>query len=237
MTDIHTLAGAYALDAIDDLDRTRFEQHLAGCPACAVEVAELAETVAALTEATAEAPPAGLRAAVLTEVGDTAQLGPEVRRAFHRRPVRRAWLAAAAAVVALGGAGAVGYAIADHSGGAGTRASAEAQQIAAVLGAPDARIHSSATGGGRVTVVAAGSLDEAVAVLTDLPSPGADRAYQLWVIEDGTARSAGVLAAGRTDATKLIGGVRGAQAFGVSREPAGGSAAPSLPLVTRVSLA
>ena len=105
-----------------------------------------------------------------------------------------------------------------------------------MLGAPDARLNSAATGGGRVTVVAAGSLDEAVAVLADLPAPGAGRAYQLWVIEDGTARSAGVLAAGRTDATELIGGVRGAQAFAVSREPAGGSAAPSLPLVTQVSL-
>jgi hypothetical protein len=38
MSDIHTLAGAYALNAIDDMDRARFDRHLAECPACAAEV-------------------------------------------------------------------------------------------------------------------------------------------------------------------------------------------------------
>ena len=71
MTDIHTLSGAYALDAMDDLDRARFNHHLDECPACAAEVAELTETMAALTEATAEAPPIGLRSAVLDRVSTT----------------------------------------------------------------------------------------------------------------------------------------------------------------------
>jgi len=135
-------------------------------------------------------------------------------------------------VVALGGAGAVGYAIADHSGaGPG-----QAKRIAAVLDAPDARTQTATAGGGRVTVVAAGSLDEAVAVLTDLPAPGAGHAYQLWVIRDRVPRSVGVLPAGRTEAIELIGGIRGAQALGVSREPAGGAAAPTVPLVTELPL-
>jgi anti-sigma factor RsiW len=229
MTDIHTLAGAYALDAIDDLDRARFEQHLAGCPACTGEVTELIETVGALTEATDEAPPAALRTAVLARVNDT----PQLRPAKPRRPThRRRWLVAAAAVVALGGAGAVGYAIADRS----ATGTGEAQRIAAVLDAPDARTQSAAADGGRVTVVAAGSLDEAVAVLTDLPAPGAGHTYQLWLIRDRVPRSVGVLAAGRTEATELIGGVRGAQALGVSREPAGGAATPTVPLVTELPL-
>ena len=229
MTDIHTLAGAYALDAIDDLDRARFVEHLAGCPSCAAEVAELIETMGALTEATDESPPAGLRAAVLARVAETPQVRRETRRPKGHR---RRWLVAAAAVVALGGAGAVGYAIADRSG-SGT---GQAQRIAAVLDAPDARTQSAAAGGGRVTVVAAGSLDEAVAVLTDLPAPGTGHAYQLWVIRDRVPRSVGVLPAGRTEATELIGGVRGAQALGLSREPAGGAASPTVPLVTEVPL-
>lgn len=239
MSDIHTLAGAYVLDAIDDLERARFDHHLADCPACAAEVAELTETVAALTEATAEVPPIGLRSAVLARVDNTPQLKSETSDASSdRRPIRwRRWLTAAAAVVALGSAGAAGYVIADHSGsGAGTRTDAEAARIAAVLTAPDARTRSTATGAGRVTVVAAESLDEAVAMLTDLPSPGADHAYQLWLIRDRTPRSVAILASGRTDATKLIGGVRGAEALGVSREPAGGSAAPTLPLVAQLAL-
>jgi anti-sigma-K factor RskA len=238
MTDIHTLAGAYALDAIDDLDRERFKRHLAECPACATEVAEFTATVAALTEATAEAPPGRLRSAVLDRVTVTPQLRSEPARASGGSPVRwRRALAAAAAVVALGGAGAAGYAIADHSGsGSSTRANAEAQRIAAVLAAPDAQTHTEAAGGGRVTIVSARSLDEAVAVLSDLRSPGPDNAYQLWLIQDRTPRSVGVLAAGRSNATQLIGGVRDAQQFGVSREPAGGSASPTPPLVAQLAL-
>jgi len=87
-----------------------------------------------------------------------------------------------------------------------------------------------------VTVVSSHSLNEAVAVLGKLPSPGADHAYQLWVISDGTPRSAGVLAAGSTGATELVSGIHGAQLIGVTREPAGGSKTPTQPLVAQVSL-
>jgi anti-sigma-K factor RskA len=239
MSEIHTLAGAYALDAIDDLERVRFDHHLAECPACATEVAELTETVVTLTDATAEVPPVALRSAIRARVATTPQLRHETGIASRHRPLQwQRWLAAAAAVVALGGAGTAGYVISDHSGrGASTAAVVEARRIAAVLAAPDARMQSTAAGGGRVSVVASVSLNEAVAVLTDLPSPGTDHAYQLWVIHARVPRSVGVLATGRTDATELFSGVRGAQAFGVSREPAGGSATPSLPLVAQLPLA
>src|SRR5262249_52517775 len=107
----------------------------------------------------------------------------------------------------------------------GTQASAENNQIAAVLTAPDARLHSAtAADGGHVTVVTSSSLDKAVAVLGGLPSPGPNHTYQLWLISQGTPRSVGVLATGSTGATELFSRVRGAQAIGVSREPARGSA-------------
>jgi len=240
MTDIHTLAGAYALDAIDPLERARFGRHLAECPSCAAEVAELTETMAAFSGATTEAPPAGLRAAVLARSAATPQTQPAEPRRAVRRPAGRwpRWAAAAAAVIALAGAGAVGYGIAHHPATPGsTRVSAEDKQIAAVLGARDARVDSvRVAGGGQVAVVSSDSLNEAVAVLTRLPSPGAGDAYQLWVISDGTPRSAGVLAAGRTGGTELVSGVRGAQLIGVTREPAGGSRTPTLPLVAELPL-
>lgn len=237
MSDIHTLAGAYALDAIDDLDRTRFDRHLAACPACATEVAELTETVAALADAIADVPPAGLRSAVLARVAGTPQLRPEARRGSGRPATRRRrWIAAAAAVVAIGGAGTVGYVVADRSGHQATRADAEARRIAAVLAAPDARMRTTPTGGGRVSLVSSASLNEAVAVLTDLPAPGPRHAYQLWLIRGRSPQSVGVLPTGHTEATELISGVRGAQAFGVTREPAGGSASPTLPLVAQLAL-
>ncbi|HYK66677.1 MAG TPA: anti-sigma factor [Streptosporangiaceae bacterium] len=239
MTDIHTLAGAYALDAVDALERSRFDRHLAECPSCAAEVTELTETMAALSDATAEAPPPGLRAAVLARSAATPQTRRPERQASRLPAVRWQHLvAAAAAVIALGGAGAVGYQVASHSGlSPHSPVSAESKQIAAVLAAPDARLHGTAvTEGGHVTVISSPSLDEAVAVLARLPSPGSDHTYQLWVISHGTPRSAGVLAAGSTGATELLSGVRGAQAIGVSREPAGGSRTPTPPLVTQLPL-
>ena len=240
MTDVHTLAGAYALDAVDHLERARFEHHLAECPSCAAEVAEVTKTMAAFSGATAEVPPARLRAAVLARSAVTPQTQrPRSRQRFHLPTVRwQRLVTAAATVVALGGAGVAGYEIANDPVLADTTSvSAENKQIAAVLAAPDARMRSAlATGGGQVTVVSSRSLNEAVAVLGKLPSPGADHAYQLWVISDGTPRNAGVLATGRTGATELISGIRGAQLIGVTREPAGGSRTPSQPLVARVSL-
>ena len=84
MTDIHTLAGAYALHAVDDLDRARFERHLAECPSCAAEVAELNDAMAAFSDATSEAPPAGLRAAVLARSAVRRCAGSD----WSRRPPR-----------------------------------------------------------------------------------------------------------------------------------------------------
>jgi anti-sigma factor RsiW len=239
MTDIHMLAGARALDAIDDLERARFDRHLAACPSCAAEVAELTETMASLSDATTETPPARLRAAVLARSAATPQTGRAVPGRNFRLPAVR-WqrlAAAAAAVIALGGAGAIGYAVANQSAPANTRVSAENKEITAVLAARDARLDSArATGGGQVTVVSSDSLNEAVAVLAKLPSPGAGHAYQLWVISDGTPRSAGVLASGHTGGTELVSGVRGAQLIGITREPAGGSKTPTQPLVAELPL-
>jgi anti-sigma factor RsiW len=157
MTDIHTFVGAYALHAIDHLERARFERHLAECPSCAAEVAELTDTMAALSDATAEAPPARLRAAVLARSAATPQARRPVSRQRFRLPALR-WqrlVTAAATVVALGGAGVAGYQIANDSVLVdNTRVSAENKQIAAVLAAPDARMRTAtATGGGQVTVV------------------------------------------------------------------------------------
>ena len=67
--DLHHLSGAYAVDALDDSERTSFEQHLAVCADCRAEVAELssaAHSLGSLTEAT---PSPALRASVLSLLG------------------------------------------------------------------------------------------------------------------------------------------------------------------------
>ncbi|RYE73808.1 MAG: anti-sigma factor, partial [Myxococcales bacterium] len=55
--DIHALSGAYAVDALDDLERARFERHLENCSVCRDEVGSLQETTAELAELSATTPP------------------------------------------------------------------------------------------------------------------------------------------------------------------------------------
>ena len=74
-TEIHTLAGAFALDALTEFERASFARHLTECESCAAEVAELTETAARLAAPAWETPPARLRDAVLAEVSQTRQLG------------------------------------------------------------------------------------------------------------------------------------------------------------------
>ena len=47
--DIHGLVGAYAVDAIDEQERSAFELHLAECPECQAEVASLQEAATQLS--------------------------------------------------------------------------------------------------------------------------------------------------------------------------------------------
>ncbi|HEV2239485.1 MAG TPA: zf-HC2 domain-containing protein, partial [Streptosporangiaceae bacterium] len=75
----HTLAGAYALDALTGADRTRFERHLARCEQCAREIAGLREATARLGAAAAAEPPAGLTERALAAAARTRQLPPVTR--------------------------------------------------------------------------------------------------------------------------------------------------------------
>lgn len=78
MTDIHDLAGAYATDALDDVERVDFEAHLPDCAACRTEVAEAREVLGALAAARAVLPPPGLEDAVVAAAltGSGASSGP-----------------------------------------------------------------------------------------------------------------------------------------------------------------
>jgi anti-sigma-K factor RskA len=243
--DIHALGGAYALDAVDDLERVAFERHLAECGTCVLEVAEYRETASRLAEGAWSVPPPRMREQVLARAAATRQLPPLGRRRSAPSPVAR-WrrLTAAAAVVGVLGAGAAvtTYAVQEQRLAAERVASAAAQQQAAriqdVLAAPDAALRAGdLTGGGRVTLVVSNSVNAGVVVLADAPPPGPSRAYQLWVLNDVTPISVGLLPAGQSDATTLIEGVRGRAAFAVSLEPAGGSPAPSTTPLVGIPLA
>ncbi|HEY5361218.1 MAG TPA: anti-sigma factor [Streptosporangiaceae bacterium] len=105
--DLHTLTGAYALDAIDDGERDRFEHHLRRCQSCEHEVRGMQETAARLGAAVSRQPPPGLKAAVLTAAASTWQhppvVDPPLARApqARRRPRLAVTVAALATVIAL----------------------------------------------------------------------------------------------------------------------------------------
>jgi anti-sigma-K factor RskA len=238
-TEIHTLAGAYALDALTEIERAAFARHIASCEACAAEVAELTETASRLGVAAALAPPSRMRDAVLAQVSQTPQVAPgRVDRAPYREAqVWRRWTAAAVAagVIALGGIGTV-WVVQNNRV---SDARAQTQALESLISAGDLKVRQgTVAGGGRVTVAISPSRNQGVMVMSDLPTPPDGKVYQLWLIRNNDATSAGVMAAGQSSGTATLSNVSGADTFGVTIEPVGGSAQPTMSqLVAGIPLA
>jgi hypothetical protein len=246
-TDAHTMIGAWALDAVDADERALVEQHFASCDSCAQEAAELREAVAHLADVTIAEPPPRLRASVLAEVRRTRQEAPSepapeaapqptapprhrARRGF-RLPSWR--LAFGGAVLALTAALAAVFVTVSLM----QSPPSQADRITAVLESADAQFaYQEAEGGGRVAVISSDALDDAVVVLSDLASPGEDRAYQVWMVAGAVQVSAGVMDSGDSSATMLIEGIGDTELIGVTEEPSGGSDTPTLPMVAGVPL-
>lgn len=227
LTDIHALAGAYALDAVDDLERAAFERHIRQCESCALEIAEMRETTARLADAVSLVPPQRMRESVLGAIARTPQERARVGR--EAKPAgrwRRLAATAVAATVLAAGAGTATWTVMD---GQVRDARERNTRIEALLAAPDARLVATDLAGGRVSLVVSPSRNAAVAVLQGLESPGRARAYQLWVI-DGAPKSVGLLPADRGTGRAYISELGNANAFAVSREPAAGSRTPSDPV-------
>jgi Anti-sigma-K factor rskA/Putative zinc-finger len=240
--DLHTLTGAYALDAVDGAERDRFEHHLRRCRPCGNEVRGLAETATTLAMAVAMPPPGRLKQRVMNAVGVTRQVPPAVD---HRRRARlrfgslphgaarsSSWvprLATAVAAVSL--AVAVTFGILQIS----TQhqldsARAQNQAIAAVIAAPDARIVTQATAaGGTGSVVVSRAEAKIVFTSAGLPALPATEVYELWLIGPPRIRPAGLLpspSAGKT-APVLASGLAAGDKVGLTVEPAGGTRMPT----------
>ena len=245
--DIHTLTGAYAMDALSEQERAAFERHLAECPACAVEVAELVETAARLGAAASTAPPPGLRRRVLTEIAQTRQLPPvgEPDREVRGRPApwQRRWPTWAAVTAA---AASVVIAVVITIGTARTnqRLTTELAQLRAanaevsqLLTAQDAAVTTGrASSGGTGVLVVSRSRDKVAFLAGGLPPLPADRTFQLWLLAPAPAqtRSAGLLQP--PDRPLIAGDLADATTVAVTVEPAGGSASPTMPPILEFDL-
>lgn len=240
MSDIHALSGAYAVDAVDDVERARFERHLADCDACRQEVAELREAAALLADEVATPAPDSLRASVLSGIARVRPLPPEtLERAetaeTSKSPessetptpaVRRRWLPAlvAAAVLAVVGVG-VGVTQPWREDSAQTQLSAADR----VLQAPDARsVSLSFDDGSTATLTRSMSEGRAVIRTEDMAAPPAGKVFELWLQNDaGDMVPAGVMPV-QPDLTLLLeGDAATATAAGITVEPEGGSERPT----------
>ena len=123
----HTDVGAYSMGLLEERDRREFEDHLAGCPACAAEVAELSpmaallkgvELRAAEPDGAAGEPAAGREPRAGREPAG-ADVTDLLRRRARQQRQRRRWqvaLGAAAGIVLIGGGIGVGIAAAPQNG-------------------------------------------------------------------------------------------------------------------------
>jgi len=241
----HTLAGAYALDALDGPDRARFERHAARCQECTREVSGLREATARLATAAAARPPAALKETLRAETARTRQLPPATRgshaagRARPRLGARR--LGVRRLALALGGAAAVAAVTVWVTGSLGPPAGqpSSGQEIAAVLTAPDAvKLTAQVRTGGSATIVMShhdGMLVFAAAGLRRLP---AAQHYELWLIGPGRDRPAGRLP---TSSHGMAGpvvasGLRSGDRLGLSVETTAGTRRPTTPMLLELTL-
>jgi anti-sigma-K factor RskA len=253
MTDeLNGLAGAYVLDALDGDERELFEQHLSGCAECAEEVRELRGTATQLSHLTQVTPPPQLRAAVLGAITQSRPLPPLVvkpspdvpeqgRAPAEVVPLRRAgrsvWqaLAAACALIAIA-VSAWGYSEhRDAQRAASTRASA----IETLLNAPDVRASTTAMRQGEGTIIYSRAEHRLVLIGRGMPTLPENQTYQLWMMtKTGEPISGGVFRPDQAGNVEVpaSGDLDSVDRMGVSVEPAGGSAQPTVATVQVLKL-
>lgn len=226
-TELHTLSGAYALDALSPEEAAAFRTHLDACAACRDEVRELRAAAAQLGASEALVPPAHLRARVLEAADRMPQLPPKVTSidAGRRRDWRPRLLAAAAAVVLVAGA-VIGIGQLQDDG---PRLAAGVVQV---FDAPDAHSAEVDTSHGPVRVATSQSEGEMAVDTSDLKPLDEDHAYQVWTVVDGEPIPVVVLeqpAAGAHMAMPEPG-----TEVAITVEPAGGSKLPTTEPIVRV---
>ena len=220
--DLHHLAAAYTLDALDADERAAFEAHYPSCEICAAEVADFRETAAVLAADVAAPPPADLKASVMAEVSRTRQLSPRAgdvveldrARSRRRRALRVVGAAAAAALLV------VGTAVITRSGD---------DEFGPLLEAADASFVTLEGDTGSIEAIWSDELDQVLVQATSLADAGEGLTYALWSLRDGRATPAGLFepeADGSLAQIIDLGDLDPA-AWGVTIEPDGGSPQPT----------
>jgi anti-sigma-K factor RskA len=242
------LLGAYALDAVDGEEFDELEDHLAGCPRCRAELDGLREVAAALGN-TVETPPEGLWSGIVSRLPERDEeaeappmpaLEPERHSPFRPAAPGRRRRGAVATVVGFAVAAA---AVAAVLGIGLIRADDKVDNLqSAAAHPPSAAALALRTPGHRLVELTSGSGAELAhfVVLPDgrgylvsshLPSLGADHTYQLWGVGGGKTISLGLLGATPRQAAFTMAGAVRPSRLSITAEPAGGTVAPTGPVV------
>ena len=248
----HTLAGAYAMDALDGQDRARFERHLARCQECTREVSGLREATARLAAAATMQPPPALKQRLRAETARTRQLPPVTEGSAAAAPGRhglsrpagswrgrlrpRAWLPRLG--TALAGA-AVATSVAVWAAGGPAQQRPGTTAVAQVLTASDATmISAQVRTGGTATVVMSRHERMLVFAAAGLRALPASQCYELWLLEPGLDRPAGLLpmVSHGMAGPVVTSGLRSGDRLGLSVEPARGSGHPTSPMLVELAL-
>jgi anti-sigma-K factor RskA len=177
---IHELTAAYALDALEEAEEREYEDHLGSCERCQNELAGFRETATSLAYAVeAPEPPPRLRERILE------QARAERSKVIPFRP-RRGTQAALGAVAAI--AAVVALAIGLWANSVSNELDAEREALR-VLADPQAESIALQGASGRLVVTPE---RDAALVVAGLGAAPSGKAYEVWVIEDGTPRPAGL---------------------------------------------
>lgn len=225
--EIHALAGAYAVDALDNLERAGFEEHLAVCAECQAEVLSLQDATLLLSNLTPVAPPAAMREQILADIKNVRPMPPTVARIERHRPRRWTNLVAAAAVLGvLGGGAVVVQQVRDDD------STSQESEASRVLAAADVQHWNVGfKSGASATLSRSVSVGRAVLVARAMSPAPSGKVYQLWLLKDGQMVSAGFMNGGQESTVLLDGNAKDATGAGITVEPSGGSTSPTLPVL------
>ncbi len=224
--DPHDLLAAYALDALDDDERERFEQHLADCEECTEQLAMLREPVAALAYA-AEGPVP--RKELRDRIIEGARAEP--RAAVIKLPRRNWALGAAAAVAAAAACLAIGLGLWANSLSNSLDRERSAKSPLEQLLEENATAKPLIGAKGSLIVNRSGRGAILVCGLANAPT---SKTYEAWVITGNSPEPAGLFNGGSGCRQVLLTQrVPNNATVAVTLEQAGGATSPTLPILFR----
>jgi anti-sigma-K factor RskA len=244
---LHTLVGAYVMDAVTGRDKADFERHLMSCEQCREDVRGLWEASAHLAAAAAVTPRPELREQTLTAAERIRQLPPLVpgqpspRGASSRALSGVRWLPRVAAVAAVALA-VTAIVLGVHLSAMQGRLSALEQRdsaIAAVLGSHDATtLTAQVRTGGTATVVMSHRARALVFTASGLARLPPSKSYELWLMGPAGATSAGMLPSGHhgMSGPVVVSRLAPGDMLGLTIEPSAGTGLPTSAPVVLVAL-